>query len=230
VSHELRTPLATMKAAITSLRSGEVDWASPARTDLLAVVEEDLDHLNRLVGNLLDMSRIEAGVLKPQRAWLSLSEVVGGTLMRMRRSSEQHRVVVNISDELPLVPADYVQLDQVFTNLISNGLKYAPIGSTITLSAWTIAGGQIQVQVKNQGPPVPVEHLSHIFDKFYRVTAADRVTGTGLGLSICKGIVEAHGGRIWAENLSDGLAFNFTLPLTWAGAQPPRLPPEPEAS
>jgi two-component system sensor histidine kinase KdpD len=229
VSHELRTPLATMKAAITSLRSGEVDWASPARTDLLAVVEEDLDHLNRLVGNLLDMSRIEAGVLKPQRAWLSLSEVVGGTLVRMRRSSEQHRVVVNISDELPLVPADYVQLDQVFTNLISNALKYAPSGSTITLSAWTLGGGQIQVQVKNQGPPVPVEHLSHIFDKFYRVTAADRVTGTGLGLSICKGIVEAHGGRIWAENLPDGLAFNFTLPLTWAGAQPPRLPPEPEA-
>ena len=229
VSHELRTPLATMKAAITSLRSGEVDWAAPARTDLLAVVEEDLDHLNRLVGNLLDMSRIEAGVLKPQRAWLSLSEVVGGTLVRMRRSSEQHRVVVNISDELPLVPADYVQLDQVFTNLISNALKYAPTGSTITLSAWTIGGGQIQVQVKNQGPPVPAEHLGHIFDKFYRVTAADRVTGTGLGLSICKGIVEAHGGRIWAENLPDGLAFNFTLPLTWAGAQPPRLPPEPEA-
>jgi len=83
--------------------------------------------------------------------------------------------------------------------------------------------------VKNQGPPVPAEHLDHIFDKFYRVTAADRVTGTGLGLSICKGIVEAHGGRIWAENLPDGFSFNFTLPLTWAGAQPPRLPPETEA-
>ena len=229
VSHELRTPLATMKAAISSLRSGEVDWAAPAREDLLAVVEEDLDHLNRLVGNLLDMSRIEAGALKPQRAWLSLAEVAGGTLMRMRRASEQHRVVVHISDDLPLVPADYVQLDQVFTNLLSNALKYAPIGSTITLSAWTLSGERVQVQVKNQGPAVPAEHLGHIFDKFYRVTAADRVTGTGLGLSICKGIVEAHGGRIWAENLPDGLAFNFTLPLTWAGAQPPRLPPEPEA-
>ena len=80
----------------------------------------------------------------------------------------------------------------------------------------------------NQGPPVPAEHLSHIFDKFYRVTAADRVTGTGLGLSICKGIIEAHAGRIWAENLPDGIAFNFTLPLIWAGSQPPRLPPEAE--
>jgi two-component system sensor histidine kinase KdpD len=228
VSHELRTPLATMKAAVTSLRSGEVDWAAPARADLLAVVEEELDHLNRLVGNLLDMSRIEAGALKPQRAWLSLSEVVGGTLARLRHAAEQHRMVVEISEDLPLVPADHVQLDQVFTNLISNSLKYAPGGSTITVTAWPVSGEQVQVQVKNQGPPVPAEHLDHIFDKFYRVTAADRVTGTGLGLSICKGIVEAHGGRIWAENLPDGFAFKFTLPLTWAGAQPPRLPPEPE--
>jgi two-component system, OmpR family, sensor histidine kinase KdpD len=230
VSHELRTPLATMKAAVTSLRSGQVDWAAPAREELLAVVEEELDHLNRLVGNLLDMSRIEAGVLKPQRAWLSLAEVVGSTLARMRHASEQHRVVVELSDDLPLVPADYVQLDQVFTNLISNSLKYAPAGSTITVTAWPVSGDRVQVQVKNQGPPVPAEHLDHIFDKFYRVTAADRVTGTGLGLSICKGIVEAHGGRIWAENSPDGLAFNFTLPLTWAGAQPPRLPPEAEVA
>jgi two-component system sensor histidine kinase KdpD len=82
------------------------------------------------------------------------------------------------------------------------------------------------VQVSNEGPPVPAEHLDHIFDKFYRVNAADRVTGTGLGLSICKGIVEAHGGRIWVENLPGGPAFNFTLPLTWDGAPPPRVPPQ----
>ncbi len=228
VSHELRTPLATMKAAVTSLRSGEVDWAAPARQDLLAVVEEELDHLNRLVGNLLDMSRIEAGVLKPNRAWLSLAEVAGGPLTRMRRAMAQHRVVVQISDDLPLAPADYVQLDQVFTNLISNSLKYAPPGSTITIKAWVADRETVQVQVQNQGPPVPAEHLGHIFEKFYQVTAADRVTGTGLGLSICKGIIEAHGGRIWVENLPDGPAFNFTLPLAWAGSQPPRLPPEME--
>ena len=230
VSPELRTPLATMKAAITSLRSGQVDWTAPARQELLEVVEEDLDHLNRLVGNLLDMSRIESGALKPQRAWLSLAEVVGGTAVRMRHASERHRLVINISDELPLAPVDPVQLDQVFTNLISNSLKYAPAGSTIAVTAWLLSGDQVQVQVKNQGPPVPAEHLDHIFDKFYRVTEADRVTGTGLGLSICKGIVEAHGGRIWAENLPDGFSFNFTLPLTWAGAHPPRVPPEPEVA
>jgi two-component system, OmpR family, sensor histidine kinase KdpD len=118
-------------------------------------------------------------------------------------------------------------MEQVFTNLISNSLKYAPANTTVSISARSDVE-TIHVQVSNQGPQVPPEHLERIFDKFYRVTAADRVTGTGLGLSICKGIIEAHGGHIWAENLIDGLAFNFTLPLTWDGARPPQLPIEPE--
>ena len=226
VSHELRTPLASMKAAVTSLHSGQVQWEAEARSDLLAMVEEELDHLNRLVGKLLDMSRIEAGALRPNRQWLSLAEVVGGTLSRMRMALSQHRLAIDVPDELPLIPADYGQLDQVFTNLLSNALKYAPAGSTITVRAWAEDPTTVRVTVQNEGPGVPPEHLDHIFDKFYRVTAADRVTGTGLGLSICKGIVEAHGGHIWAENLPAGLAFNFTLPLTWAGAPAPRPAPE----
>lgn len=226
VSHELRTPLATIKAAATSLRSGEVAWASPASGELMAAVEEEVDHLNRLVGNLLDMSRIEAGVLKPRRQWLSLAEVVGGTLARLRHATQTHTLVVDVPDELPLVPADHVQLDQVFTNLLENSLKYAPPGSTIGVCATSQETGWLLVRVQNQGPPVPEDHLAHIFDKFYRVTEADRVTGTGLGLSICKGIIEAHGGRLWAENLTGGLAFNFTLPRVWAGNQPPRVPPD----
>jgi two-component system sensor histidine kinase KdpD len=180
------------------------------------------------VGNLLDMSRIEAGALKPNREWLSLAEVAGGTLARMRLALAGHQLAVDVPDELPLVPADYGQLDQVLTNLLSNSLKYAPAGTTIGLRAWARDDGQAQVQVSNEGPPVPAEHLDHIFDKFYRVNAADRVTGTGLGLSICKGIVEAHGGRIWVENLPGGPAFNFTLPLAWAGGAPPLVPQEPE--
>jgi len=226
VSHELRTPLASMKAAVSSLHGGQVGWEAEARDDLLAMVEEELDHLNRLVGNLLDMSRIEAGVLRPNRQWLSLAEVVGGTLSRMRLALASHRLEIDVPDELPLVPADYGQLDQVFTNLLSNALKYAPAGTTVRVQAWEAGGGTMRVAVQNEGPPVPPEHLEHIFDKFYRVTAADRVTGTGLGLSICKGIVEAHGGRIWAENLPAGLAFNFILPLAWEGAPAPRPAPE----
>lgn len=230
VSHELRTPLATIKAASTSLRSGEVAWESQAREDLIVAIDEEADHLNRLVGNLLDMSRIESGALKPQRQWNILAEIVGGVIARMRRAAEQHRLDINVPEDLPLVPVDYVLIEQVFTNLLSNSLKYAPVNTTIRISAQVLEKDEqsLLVRISNQGPSVPEEHLDRIFDKFYRVTAADRVTGTGLGLSICKGIIEAHGGRIWAENLPDGFAFNFTLLLTWGGMRAPAVPNDSE--
>jgi two-component system sensor histidine kinase KdpD len=223
VSHELRTPLSTIKAAVTSLRSGEVGWDSGARAELLAAIDEESDHLNLLVGNLLDMSRLESGALRPQRGWNLLSEIVGGVLQRLRRLSEGYRIEVDLPEDLPMAPVDYVQMEQVFTNLLSNSLKYAPPGSVIRIQARPQAESALLVQVTNQGPPVPEEHLDRIFDKFYRITAAERVSGIGLGLSICKGIVEAHGGRIWAENLDGGIAFKFTLPLDWDGVQPPPM-------
>jgi two-component system sensor histidine kinase KdpD len=221
VSHELRTPLAAIKAAVTSLRSGTVDRQSRARDELLATIEEEADQLNTLVGHLLDMSRIEAGVLKPQRAWNDLEEIIGAAAARLKQAARHHRLEINVPDDLPLIPVDFVQIQQVFTNLIGNGLKYAPEGSVIRVEAG-LRDPDAAVRVINHGPPVPDEHLDRIFDKFYRVTAAARVTGTGLGLSICKGIVEAHGGRIWAENLTDGLAFNFTLPLRVKDMPPPK--------
>ncbi len=227
VSHELRTPLSTIKAAASSLRGHEVSWDSPARSDLVAAIDEEADHLNMLVGNLLDMSRIESGALKPRREWNILSEIIGSVLVRMRHLAEAHRIEVEVPETLPLVSVDYVQIEQVFTNLVSNSLKYAPANSVIRIRA-DIQGDSIRVQVSNQGPKIPPEHLERIFDKFYRLTEADRVTGTGLGLSICKGIIEAHGGRIWAENIPDGPSFNFTLPLTWEGSPPPQLPMDTE--
>ncbi|MBC7875836.1 MAG: DUF4118 domain-containing protein [Anaerolineales bacterium] len=219
VSHELRTPLSTIKAASSSLRGNEVSWDSHARVELIAAIDDEADHLNMLVGNLLDMSRIESGALKPKREWNILSEIVESVLARMRYSADEHKLEVDIPENLPFVSVDYVQMEQVFTNLVSNSLKYAPASTKIQIRAY-IEGDTIHTQVSNQGPQVPPEHLERIFDKFYRVTAADRVTGTGLGLSICKGIIEAHGGRIWAENITDGFAFNFTLPLTWDGQLP----------
>ena len=227
VSHELRTPLSTIKAAASSLRGNEVGWDSPARVELIAAIDDESDHLNMLVGNLLDMSRIESGALKPKREWNILSEIVGSVTARMKYSAEEHKIEIDIPESLPFIPVDYVQMEQVFTNLISNSIKYAPADSLIRIRA-DIAGEYVHVQVSNEGPQIPTEHLERIFDKFYRVTAADRVTGTGLGLSICKGIIEAHGGKIWAENLRDGLAFNFTLPLTWEGSPPPQLPMDTE--
>jgi len=227
VSHELRTPLSTIKAAASSLRGGQVSWNSPACTELIAAIDDEADHLNLLVGNLLDMSRIESGALKPKREWNILSEIVGTVLARMKHLAVDHKLEVDVLENLPLLPVDYVQMEQVFTNLISNSLKYAPANTKVCIRA-RVEDERMHVQVSNQGPHVPAQDLERIFDKFYRISAADKVTGTGLGLSICKGIIEAHSGYIWAENISDGLAFNFTLPLTLDGAKPPPLPMEPE--
>jgi two-component system, OmpR family, sensor histidine kinase KdpD len=225
VSHELRTPLATIKAAVTSLRSDDFTLDGDARKDLLAVIEEETDSLNSLVGNLLDMSRIEAGAVNPQRKWNILAEIASSVVNRMKTTAQGYRIVNHISYDLPLVPVDWMQIERVFSNLISNSIKYSPDNSEIRIEAEVKEERSILVQVINQGPPVLEEHLDRIFDKFYRITAADRVTGTGLGLSICKGFIEAHGGRIWAENLPGGFAFKFILPLSWEGSGP-RLPAE----
>lgn len=227
VSHELRTPLATIKAAVSSLRSGAVSWDAAARHELLAVVEEETDQLNHLVGNLLEMSRIEAGALKPQRQWNVLADILHQTLRRLQRASARHHFEIDVSEDLPLVPVDDAQIGQVFANLIGNCLKYAPPDTTIAIRAEAKSDQWLMVSIANQGPQVPAQDLERIFDKFHRVTAADRITGAGLGLSICKGIIEAHGGRIWAENLPASsrftFAFHFTLPLTLAGMRQRRL-------
>jgi len=226
VTHELRTPLATIKAATTSLISDEIPWEAPARTDLLSVVDEETDYLNYLVGNLLDMSRIEAGALKPKRHWNVLSEIVEGVLVRLHRTLTGFNLEIRIPEDLPVVPVDYSQLEQVFVNLFNNAAKYAPPGSTIQLEAGLQDENTALVSVKNEGPQVMEGHLDRIFDKFYRITEPEKVSGTGLGLSICKGIVEAHGGRIWAENVPNGLAFHFTLPLRLDGNPPPQIEAE----
>jgi two-component system sensor histidine kinase KdpD len=219
VSHELRTPLSTIKAATTSLIGDEIPWEAPARTDLLSVVDEETDYLNYLVGNLLDMSRIEAGALKPKRQWNVLSEIVEGVLARLHRTLSGFTLDIRIPDDLPVVPVDYSQMEQVFVNLLNNAAKYAPQGSTIQLEAGLQDENTALVSVTNEGPQVTPGHLDRIFDKFYRITEPEKVSGTGLGLSICKGIIEAHGGRIWAE-CSRWVAFRFTLPLVWMGAPP----------
>lgn len=224
VSHELRSPLSAIKASVSSLRSGVVGWDTDARTDLLETIEEETDHLNSLVGNLLDMSRIEVNALKPNKTWNVLNEIVSDVLVKMRKPLQDFVVEVNIPNDLPLLQVDYIMLSQVFTNLLSNSVKYGPPGSRIAVSA-AMQSDSLHVQVGNQGPHVPPEHLNRIFDKFYRVTAADRITGTGLGLSICKGIIEAHGGKIWAENRPGWFVFHFTLPVDLA-AQPPAPPVE----
>jgi two-component system sensor histidine kinase KdpD len=212
VSHELRTPLATIKAAVSSLRSEAVEWDSEARADLLALVEEETDHLNLLVGNLLNMSRIESGALTLERSWNALADIVHSAVERTAVTARSHRIVTQVANDLPFVYVDYLLIEQVLINLINNSVKYAPENSTIEIKAEQQQEA-ILVEVLNEGPQIPMEYLDRVFDKFFRLEQPQRVSGAGLGLSICKGIVEAHGGEIGVENRERGIAFRFTLPL-----------------
>lgn len=223
VSHELRTPLATIRAAATSLRSGEVDWDSTSRANLLNAIDEEARHLNQLVGNLLDMSRIESGALTPDYQWNDLGDIVNSVLDRVLYTTPDQDIQIEFPDDLPLVPVDFVLMEQVFGNLLGNALKYASPGTPIEVMAH-VEAKNVHIQVSNHGQPVAEEHLERIFDKFYRAPTAQADTGTGMGLTICKGIVTAHGGRIWAESKASRFSVHFTLPLQQAAlpAQNPK--------
>ncbi len=224
VSHELRTPLATIQASVTSLFNSDVDMQPEARSELQSLVIEETNQMIQLVGNLLNMSRIEAGALKPQRQWNSFAEIVDISVRSLERFSASHKIMVDVSEDLPLVAVDPVLMEQVMINLVKNSIKFSPQHTPIQISAG--ADEQVlTVTVTNEGPPIPPGDLDHIFEKFYAVPGRETTQGTGLGLSICKGIVEAHGGHIWANNLERGVAFHFTIPLSWEGMRP-ALPDE----
>lgn len=216
VSHDLRTPLTSIKAAASSLLQEEVEWSAEARSGFLHSIETEADRLNRLVANLLDMSRIEEGALIPDKDWHSLKALIQDVLGRLAPLLEGHTVQLALSEDLLMVELDYLQIDQVLTNLLENVVRYTPASSPVTLDARKV-GQQIMVTVADRGPGIPEEHLEHVFDKFYRVihgpVAAGPPSGSGLGLAVCKGLVEAHGGKIWAETRPEGGLIVFvTLP------------------
>ena len=215
VSHDLRTPLSSIKAAAYSLQEKDVTWDEEVRHSFAVTIEREADRLNRLVGNILDMSRIEGGALKAEKELYPLDELVYHVVDHMQFVLKNRDVRVTLPDDLPPVGLDFLQMDQVLTNLIENAVRYTPAGSPIEISA-SEQGGEIHVSVADHGQGVPEEYIERIFDKFYRVSGAKQrgTMGTGLGLAVCRGLVEAHGGHIWAENREGGGAiFQFTLPL-----------------
>lgn len=242
VSHELRTPLASIQAAASSLLETGVTWSADEQHELLESITSSASRLNRLVSNLLDLSRLEAGVAAPQKDWHFIGEVVTTVLDRMELvgQGQDHRIQVEIPDTMPLVPMDHEQIEEVLTNLLENALKYSPAGSTIRLQAEVKgASAELEVRISDQGIGIPATELEAIFDKFYRVqkvrlpwAKARPPIGTGLGLAICANIIRAHGGRIWADSHPDqGSTFIFTLPIPAGGpeAEIPTLeaiPPE----
>ncbi len=215
VAHDLRTPLGSIKAAATSLLDPPVDWPIEDEREFLKTIVGEVDRINRLVSNLLDMARIEAGQLQPHKEPRRIQEVIEIVLERLNSMVERHPVETRIASGLPVVMMDPIEIDAVLTNLIENAVKYTPPGTPLEVSAHR-AGDYLEVTVADKGPGLTAEQIAHLFDRFYRVTAgaAGEVKGTGLGLALVRGIVEAHGGQARAENrVGGGMTFSFTLPI-----------------
>ncbi|MGA9347641.1 MAG: sensor histidine kinase KdpD [Anaerolineae bacterium] len=213
ISHDLRTPLVSITGALSSLQEDDVELDEATRHSLVENAREEAERLNRLVGNLLDMTRIEAGALKVAREPCDVQDVIGTALESLDDWLRSRPLTVDVPSDLPLVPMDFVLMAQVLVNLLDNALKYSPPGTPIEVRAH-VDGAGAHIQVADRGVGIPSDDLERVFDKFYRVQQPGQVTGTGLGLSICKGIVEAHGGRIWANNRDGGgTVVTVTLPL-----------------
>lgn len=222
VSHDLRTPLAVITGASSSLLESRPD--SESQRELAQTIHDESQRLTRLVGNLLDITRLEAGAVTLNRDWQSLEEVVGSALARLESQLSGRVVRTDVPVDLPLVQFDGVLIEQVLVNLLENAAKYTPPASTISLSARP-AGSDVVVEVGDEGDGLDVGEQHRIFEKFYRGGRSRGQRGAGLGLPICRAIVTAHSGRIWAENRQPpghGAIFRFTLPLT--GSPPPVAP------
>ena len=202
VSHELRTPLTAIKTMLFSLQHDRESLPPAVRDEFLMGIDRELDYLNRLVGNLLDMSRLEAGTLTPRREWQVLDELVEGALRRIEPLLEGRPLHVDLGQDFPPISVDGMQFQQVLVNLLDNAIKFSPPRSPIRLTA-ALAEDALEVRVSNSGEGVPSNELDRIFDRFYRVESgrSSGSPGTGLGLAICKGIVEAHGGSILAQSV-----------------------------
>jgi len=212
VSHDLRTPLATIQAVASDLRDDVADPGYPAETRqrLLGLVSDEAERLNRIVANLLSLSRIESGSLLPERQAVAIDELVSDRLDKLRRLFRDLSVVVDLSPGLPLVNADYSQLDQVISNLLENAARHAPPRSTVHIAAEP-AGQVVMVTISDEGTGVAPEEREHIFEPFRRGPGS---ASSGVGLAICKAMVEANGGTISVgESESGGARFDFTVPL-----------------
>ena len=212
VSHDLRTPLASIKASATSLLDDSVEWDAETRRELLTAIDEETDRLTLMVSNLLDLSRIEGGALRPRLEWYDIDELLADVRERMASRTAGHELTVKVDPGLPSLRFDYVQIAQVLVNLIENAVKYSPPGTPVTVAARRFPD-VVEISVHDEGPGIPMEYQTRLFERFYRAPSAGAPGGAGIGLTISKGLVEANGGRIDVESGPGvGTTFRFTLP------------------
>ncbi|MDA1329828.1 MAG: ATP-binding protein [Chloroflexi bacterium] len=213
ISHELKTPVALIKGYVGTLRREDVSWDSKTVQDSLEVIEEEADHLAELIENLLDASRLEAGVLPINATDLALGNLAKRLAERFSTQTDKHRFVFDFPEDFPVILADEQRISQVLLNLLSNAVKYSPEGGEIRIGG-EVRSEQVVVCVKDQGPGIAPNDVPHIFDRFYRADAAQRNTkGAGLGLYLTRAILEAHKGTIWVDPDPDsGARICFSLP------------------
>jgi two-component system, OmpR family, sensor histidine kinase KdpD len=212
ISHDLRTPLASIIGSISSLRSYGPLYDDAAREEMLTNAQDEAERLNRYVANLLDMTQLDAGALKPKREPCELQDLVGAAVRRTQKQLSQHRLKLSIPANLPLLLLDFVLMEQVLVNLLDNAAKYSPPGTQIEITA-SRHKFSVVITVRDEGPGIPPADQQRVFNKFYRVREdADHArSGTGLGLAICRGFVEAMGGRIYTRNRSDVSGAEFII-------------------
>ncbi|MGB9180599.1 MAG: DUF4118 domain-containing protein [Pyrinomonadaceae bacterium] len=229
VTHDLRTPLTSIKASVTTLldelrtkASGEeaINLDAEGRQEMLEVIDEEADRLNRFIESLMELARIEAGEMRLRRRWGAIDEIIAAALERAAPLTRKHRIEVWLEDELPVVRVDARAVSEVIYTLVDNASKYSPVGTSIRLAAKNVDEQSIQLSVEDEGQGIPEELRERVFDKFFRAmrdgdAGTHQPSGTGIGLSIAQGIVEAHGGRIWIEDGASGRGarFLFTLPI-----------------
>ncbi|WP_376793468.1 DUF4118 domain-containing protein [Thermoflexus sp.] len=217
ISHNLRTPLVSIIGALTSLQEDASALSEEARQTLVTTARSEAERLNRLVGNLLDMSRIAAGKVKVKKAPCEVQDVVNAALEQCAEQLKGRPITVKVDPNLPLVPMDFALIEQALVNVLDNAIKYSPAGSPIEIYAYADAGNLV-IEVMDRGIGIPPEDLERVFDKFYRVIRHDVVGGSGLGLTISRAFIEAHGGRIWARNRpGGGTIITMTLPMEPTG-------------
>jgi len=215
VSHDLRTPLASIKASVSGLRQADAAYTDEDRAELLAAIEEESDRLDRLVANLLDASRLDAGAVTLHKDAQDLGELVREVVARLAPMLSEHPIKLDVPDDLPLVPCDYAQIDHVLTNLLENAARHTPPGTPIEVSL-RAEHDAVRLDVADRGPGVPDADRERVFLPFER--GPTRVGGSGLGLAIARGLVEAHGGHIWVDE-NEGGGARFTIMLQLSGAE-----------
>jgi len=226
VSHDLRTPLAAIQGAATSLLLPD-PLPEATRLDLLAMIRDESDRLARLLGDLLELTRLQSGAIQIQKEWQLLDEVVGSAVLRLEARKGPQPIKVDLPESLPLVPLDGALMEQVLINLLGNANRHAP-DSPVELRAWE-EPGFIHLEIADRGPGIPAEFHQRVFDKFFRMPRTLKDGGVGLGLAICGAIVKIHGGAIWVEDRPGGGArFRITLPLD--GLPPAQFEDHPPAT